>query len=172
MWSTFVHTATFYWERPCKQAVDISIVIHVWRIFCRKSITALLLDCEQALYFFRLRGVHARAIVKRRRREKRGQDLSRLAPSSRAWSFACRACLARLTKKKRDFTWSTLRQNTFVKLKSLFLQNFPVVQKVNNAIFIQWIMQLVSQLLIHWIVIYAFQSLNNRGQVNTVSHFC
>ena len=98
--------------------------------------------------------------------DARKQGLSRLAPSSRAWSFACRAYLAQLTKKKRDCSWSTLRLNTFVKLKSLFWRNFPVVHKVNNAIFIQWITKLVSQLLIHWIVIYAFQSLNNRGQVN------
>ena len=46
----------------------------------------------------------------------------------------------------------------------------PVVQKVDSARFIQSIMQLVSELLIHRIVIYRVDSviklLNNRGKIN------
>jgi len=45
----------------------------------------------------------------------------------------------------------------------------PVVQKMDSARFIQWIMQLVSELLIHWIVIYLVDSviklLNNRDKL-------
>ena len=48
-----------------------------------------------------------------------------------------------------------------------YLDLTPVSQKMDSARFIQRITQLVSQLLIHWIVVYpvdsAIQRVNNRG---------
>jgi len=49
-----------------------------------------------------------------------------------------------------------------------------IVQKLDNAISIQWIMLLVSLILIRWKVIYPFDSalqlLNNRGEKFPLSY--
>ena len=58
-------------------------------------------------------------------------------------------------------------RNDIAREQAIHLDLTPVSQKVDSARFIQRITQLVSQLLIHWKVVYpvdsAIQRVNNRG---------
>ena len=60
-------------------------------------------------------------------------------------------------------------RNDIAREQAIHLDLTPVSQKVDSARFIQRITQLVSQLLIHWKVVYpvdsAIQRENNRGLI-------
>ena len=88
-----------------------------WKTF----VIMLHLDCKQSLFFFRFRKGSARARFARNEGVnpiRKKSCLSRLAPSSRAWSFACPWRFARRTKKKeRLFVAYATLQSRFPSFK-------------------------------------------------------
>ena len=73
--------------------------------------------------------------------------------------------MLRFDKLRFDMLYT--HRNDIASEQAIHLDLTPVSQKVDSVRFIQRITQLLSQLLIHWIVVYsldsAIQHVNNRG---------
>ena len=106
MWSTFVLTASYYSERPCKRAVVISIVSLVWRILwmCGKSIRALLLNWKVYCSFCEHFQENKSLCYGCERFEPRRPFISRLN-----WWFHFHICFTELTIYHLPFFHHTLR---------------------------------------------------------------
>ena len=107
MWSTFVLTASYYSERPCKRAVVISIVSLVWRILwmCGKSIRALLLNWKVYCSFCEHFQENKSLCYGCERFEPRRPFISRLN-----WWFHFHICFTELKIYHLPFFHHTLRQ--------------------------------------------------------------